>query len=992
MQLPYNYSIELGDGIDAKGDNYPSAINYDRVTTSFNHARKDQYAFKPFNNHEELSELKKISEMKVSGFCYEVSNSDQSEQICNELSKKNKSEPFIKTYIVNSYESKEKFVLENISQAENAKETQIKSGLSEFVNIFGTHYISGYIEAASFFGEIKITPKNAHKRKSIYDKNCLTNYKTVYAKVEEFQTNFANKFKQINQTTGVLDHSGIMNQNMTANQQLNLHNLNMNERHNQPILSRMASNDPENIILGNYTSAHNNLNYSQSMNMNTDYLNNYNSQNGSFIKDTNVTTALNKTIFNNDLRNQTEILDKTYVDDYNDYNNSTKMYNQTLIDDLNNSVIIHEPDLTEKNQTVKEHPGGATTTKSNRHSRVHSGEHEPVVLDRRRYSIAHTPKKNRLSLQQFISPKQLPVKPIPEPAFDFNENFDVFVKASVKGVDLGTDDATNLDELFQLYSQFLEANKLSCPPSDSPYLLICEPWINLPEVSSILDIAIQYKELQTQTNENTEIYIFDEIKNYLCLVKYDDAAEILFYLKTLNQFPEFVQCLEQTGQFNRLRKFTEAIQAKDTVMSKLWAKEYLLSYQKQVYDLYGNNKKEIQSFESETSIDEHKLAKDDYRRNRRMRRNKYCMNPDKNDQKNDQEEDAGNMVKVDFSNEQNLQTSIRKVVEESVSKVVTEQLDHFYEVNFRKQFDFQFYDHFFTADVKGNLKQWSISNHRLYNEKNNVYDDWISSMVISNDCRELYISGGGGYLKQFLIKDLSLIQDWGKIHDGYILSLAMSKDSKYLFSGNSRGHLKQWCLVLKKIVKDYGKIHEGGIYSMCCSNDSKNLYTSDNIGYIKNWEIKTNLQVKDWGKINGDNFIKAITLHPDNKTLFAAGDQAMLKQYDCESGKLLKDFARPIKSVNNAIAVTPNGKYLFRGDDRGVLKQYSLEEYKLSRDYGQGHSEDIVGIVVSPNGEYCYTVGGKGEMKCWSITERKLWIDFGIVHCDRISAIAIIPY
>lgn len=86
----------------------------------------------------------------------------------------------------------------------------------------------------------------------------------------------------------------------------------------------------------------------------------------------------------------------------------------------------------------------------------------------------------------------------------------------------------------------------------------------------------------------------------------------------------------------------------------------------------------------------------------------------------------------------------------------------------------------------------------------------------------MFTADDKGNFKQWYIDDQNIYKNWGKIHEGSIKALAITTDNKFLFTADLCSNLKQWNLKKAELEFDYGKPHSGApIYSICITSDDK---------------------------------------------------------------------------------------------------------------------------------------------------------------------------
>ena len=124
--------------------------------------------------------------------------------------------------------------------------------------------------------------------------------------------------------------------------------------------------------------------------------------------------------------------------------------------------------------------------------------------------------------------------------------------ASIRGLEVN-EYVFSLEDLLFAYKKFIQvANKDKKP--QCPYLLICQPWINLPEVAEVDGIFDQYNSLEKSINEKIEFTVYEEMENFFSVFRYKDALDLLLSLKTLHSLPKFIKKLDDDKKNKNWKK------------------------------------------------------------------------------------------------------------------------------------------------------------------------------------------------------------------------------------------------------------------------------------------------------------------------------------------------------------------------------------------------------------------------------------------------------
>lgn len=122
----------------------------------------------------------------------------------------------------------------------------------------------------------------------------------------------------------------------------------------------------------------------------------------------------------------------------------------------------------------------------------------------------------------------------------------------------------------------------------------------------------------------------------------------------------------------------------------------------------------------------------------------------------------------------------------------------------------------FVASLTGDIRQFYMqytkdSNIHMNKKLENTHKDMeITAMVIDYNDTYLFTADIKGNLKQWNIEEQELHSDWGNLSERFfsevcVNSLKVTHDNKYLFVGGTRGLMHQYEISTKTLIKDHGK-------------------------------------------------------------------------------------------------------------------------------------------------------------------------------------------
>jgi WD40 repeat protein len=131
--------------------------------------------------------------------------------------------------------------------------------------------------------------------------------------------------------------------------------------------------------------------------------------------------------------------------------------------------------------------------------------------------------------------------------------------------------------------------------------------------------------------------------------------------------------------------------------------------------------------------------------------------------------------------------------------------------------------------------------------------------------------------------------------------------------------------------------------------------------------------------------------------LFSFGNDRVLKRFYKGKNLDIETLYEDVESYGNfrenfaisCMKVSKNDKFLFIASLDGVLKQWSIMGENVVRDFGRIHRFTINCMLVSPGDEVLWTGGGDEQIKMWDISTGELLTDFGMVHIDWVNAMTL---
>ena len=106
---------------------------------------------------------------------------------------------------------------------------------------------------------------------------------------------------------------------------------------------------------------------------------------------------------------------------------------------------------------------------------------------------------------------------------------------------------------------------------------------------------------------------------------------------------------------------------------------------------------------------------------------------------------------------------------------------------------------------------------------------------------------------------------------------------------------------------------------------ASHLYTSDNNGDLHCFDVEKRQKLKSRLKQH-DGGIYAMDITKDEKKIFTTGFDRVLKEWDLDKMKLIKNYGFIHKSgVIKSILITRNGKYILTTDTDGIIRKWNIK-------------------------------------------------------------------
>jgi len=170
------------------------------------------------------------------------------------------------------------------------------------------------------------------------------------------------------------------------------------------------------------------------------------------------------------------------------------------------------------------------------------------------------------------------------------------------------------------------------------------------------------------------------------------------------------------------------------------------------------------------------------------------------------------------------------------------------------------------------------------------------------------------------------------------------------------------------------------------SPDEKLLAGGSRTGVIKIWDVETAKLVKELKPHGG--IVSCVAWSPSGKWLASCGHDGKVKIFDTGTWNERTKIAVP-KGAVLAGAFSPDSKFLFTGGDDGLGRFWNVEDGTLAHSGDQSHEKPILGVAWSPDNAMVYTAGGDGTLRGWEAQTGKQL--FKRSELKKVQMVAVAP-
>ncbi|MBP87593.1 MAG: hypothetical protein CMJ64_12855 [Planctomycetaceae bacterium] len=248
-----------------------------------------------------------------------------------------------------------------------------------------------------------------------------------------------------------------------------------------------------------------------------------------------------------------------------------------------------------------------------------------------------------------------------------------------------------------------------------------------------------------------------------------------------------------------------------------------------------------------------------------------------------------------------------------------------------------------------------------------------TSLSFSNDNLKLAVSNADQKLRFFALNDKTLLQEYPV--DSPIERIAFLPDNRRVVAAHESGALAEWAYASPVFTRNMTG-HGGGIFNLAFTADGKTLVSASADRTLRIWDAVAGRQVRSLSGHQGTVF--GVALSADSSLIVSAGGDSTIRLWDRLGGRQLKQINSP--GALYTVAIHPDGKTVAAaGIDRKVFV-YDVFTGTLKATL-EGHPDYIYRVTFNHSGNRLLSCGYGGHLIVWDFPSGKQ------LHATRASGV-----
>lgn len=239
-----------------------------------------------------------------------------------------------------------------------------------------------------------------------------------------------------------------------------------------------------------------------------------------------------------------------------------------------------------------------------------------------------------------------------------------------------------------------------------------------------------------------------------------------------------------------------------------------------------------------------------------------------------------------------------------------------------------------------------------------------TSLAFSNDpVMKLAVAGADQKLRFYATNDQALLQEIAV--DSPILRIVFLPDNTTVAVAHESGVLAEWAYASPVFTRNMTG-HAGGIFNLAFSNDGTTLVSASADNTVRIWNPVNGQQIRSLSGHSGTVF--GLALSADSSWIVSAGGDSTIRLWDLLSGRQLKQINAP--GALYTVAIHPDGKTVAAaGIDRKIFV-YDVFDGTLKATL-EGHPDYIYRVAFNHTGNRLLSCGYSGQLIVWDFPSGK---------------------